>query len=74
MEVVYTDGVRSETGRTAVAWHAPTRHDKQRWLAKPTWSVCSGELGAILMMVREATQKQTGITEKRVFMDLDETL
>ncbi|KAG0412675.1 hypothetical protein HPB47_010193 [Ixodes persulcatus] len=75
VEVFYTDAARSENGRTAIAWHSPTRHDTQQQLTETTRSVCSAELRAILMMaVRVATQKRTDVTETRIYTDSQEAL
>ncbi|KAG0415201.1 hypothetical protein HPB47_007649 [Ixodes persulcatus] len=74
VEVFYTDAARSENGRTAIAWHSPTRHDTQQQLTETTRSVCSAELRAILMAVRAATQKRTDVTETRIYTDSQEAL
>ncbi|KAG0420851.1 hypothetical protein HPB47_003235 [Ixodes persulcatus] len=74
VEVFYTDAARSETGRTAIAWHTPTRNDTQQQFRETTRSVCSAELRALLMAVRAATQKRTDVTETRIYTDSQEAL
>ncbi|KAG0419806.1 hypothetical protein HPB47_003868 [Ixodes persulcatus] len=55
VDVFYTDAARDNNGRTAIAWHSPTRKETNHKLTECTRSSCMAELLAVLFAAETAT-------------------
>ncbi|KAG0410786.1 hypothetical protein HPB47_012098 [Ixodes persulcatus] len=75
VEVFYTDAARDDSGRTAIAWHSPTRNETSHQLASHTKSTCTAELFAIMFAVETATTTlRPEIRETRIYTDSQEAV
>ncbi|KAG0415541.1 hypothetical protein HPB47_007289 [Ixodes persulcatus] len=75
VEVFYTDAARDDSGRTAIAWHSPTRNETSNQLTSRTRSTCMAELLAILFAVETATtMPRPEISETRIYTDSQEAV
>ncbi|KAG0413012.1 hypothetical protein HPB47_009825 [Ixodes persulcatus] len=75
VEIFYTDAARDDSGRTAIAWHSPTRNATSNQLTSRTRSTCMAELLAILFAVETATtMPRPEISETRIYTDSQEAV
>ncbi|KAG0421440.1 hypothetical protein HPB47_002666 [Ixodes persulcatus] len=75
VEVFYTDAARDDSGRTAIAWHSPTRNETSHQLASHTKSTCTAEHFAIMFAVETATTTlRPEIRETRIYTDSQEAV
>ncbi|KAG0431287.1 hypothetical protein HPB47_021917 [Ixodes persulcatus] len=75
VDVFYTDAARDNNGRTAIAWHSPTRKETNHKLTECTRSSCMAELRAVLFAVETATNMpRAETTETRIYTDSQEAV
>ncbi|KAG0410934.1 hypothetical protein HPB47_011937 [Ixodes persulcatus] len=75
VDVFYTDAARDNNGRTAIAWHSPTRKETNHKLTECTRSSCLAELLAVLFAVETATNMpRAETTETRIYTDSQEAV